>query len=314
MPAAAVVFNPTKLTREELAAVIDPVAAAAGYGETLWFETTAEDPGAGQAAEAARQGVDVVLAVGGDGTVRAVGEGLRGTRVPLGICPRGTGNLLARNLGIPLDDLSAAVGIALTGRSHEVDLGRARWLNEAGEPIEHAFLVMAGLGLDARIMSRTDEELKKRAGMLAYVKTGAVEVSRNRRMSLTYRLDGGRERRSRAQMLVVGNCGSIGYNVYLMPDAAVDDGLLDVVLAKPVGLLGWLLVGWRVLVANTILRRLPTKAPKRDDPVYAYLQGTSLDVSLKHPQEMELDGDPVGMAASVTFRIDPGALLVRVPE
>ena len=253
---AAVVFNPTKLTQQELAAVIDPATEAAGWGETIWIETTADDPGAGQAREAVRRGASVVLAVGGDGTVRSVAEGLRRTRVPLAILPLGTANLLARNLGLPLDDLEAAVDIAVTGRSHPVDVGLARWLRAGGDVVEHAFVVMAGMGLDAQIMSNTDEGLKRRVGFLAYVKTGAVEVSRNRRMSLTYRLDGGRERRARAHMMVVGNCGSIGYNVYLMPDAAVDDGQLDVVLAKPAGPFGWLLVGWRVFVSNAIRRRL----------------------------------------------------------
>lgn len=311
---AAVVFNPTKLTQQELAAVIDPATEAAGWGETIWIETTADDPGAGQAREAVRRGASVVLAVGGDGTVRSVAEGLRRTRVPLAILPLGTANLLARNLGLPLDDLEAAVDIAVTGRSHPVDVGLARWLRAGGDVVEHAFVVMAGMGLDAQIMSNTDEGLKRRVGFLAYVKTGAVEVSRNRRMSLTYRLDGGRERRARAHMMVVGNCGSIGYNVYLMPDAAVDDGQLDVVLAKPAGPFGWLLVGWRVLVSNTIRRRLLHRSPRYDDPVFAYLQGRSLDVSLKRPQVMQLDGDAVGDVGSVSFSIDPGSLLVRVPD
>ena len=310
---AAVVFNPTKLTRRDLAAVIDPATEAAGWGETMWIETTVDDPGAGQAREAVRRGANVVLAVGGDGTVRSVAEGLRRTRVPLAILPLGTANLLARNLGLPLDDLEAAVDIAVTGRSHPVDVGLARWLRAGGDVVEHAFVVMAGMGLDAQIMSNTDEGLKRRVGFLAYVKTGAVEVSRNRRMSLTYRLDGGRERRARAHMMVVGNCGSIGYNVYLMPDAAVDDGLFDVVLAKPASPFGWLLVGWRVLVSNTIRRRLLHRSPRYDDPVFSYLQGRTLDVSLKRPQVMQLDGDPVGAVGSVSFRIDAGSLLVRVP-
>ena len=311
---AAVVFNPTKLTRRDLAAVIDPATEAAGWGETIWIETTADDPGAGQAREAVRRGANVVLAVGGYGTVRSVAEGLRRTRVPLAILPLGTANLLARNLGLPLDDLEAAVDIAVTGRSHPVDVGLARWLRAGGDVVELAFVVMAGMGLDAQILSITDADLKRRVGFLAYVKTGAVEVSRNRRMSLTYRLDGGRERRARAHMMVVGNCGSIGYNVYLMPDAAVDDGQLDVVLAKPAGPFGWLLVGWRVLVSNTIRRRLLHRSPRYDDPEFAYLQGRSLDVSLKRPQVMQLDGDAVGDVGSVSFSIDPGSLLVRVPD
>jgi hypothetical protein len=101
-PLAVVVANPTKVepgTREAMAAL----CAELGWAEPLWLETTVEDPGIGQAKEAVAAGADVVLAAGGDGTVRSVAESLAGTGVALGLLPAGTGNLLARTLGTPLD-------------------------------------------------------------------------------------------------------------------------------------------------------------------------------------------------------------------
>jgi len=134
---AAVVANPTK--HDDVAMLRDTVRWAMsehGWDEPLWYETTAADPGTGQAAQAVREGAGLVLACGGDGTVTRCAEALRGTGIPLGILPLGTGNLLARNLGLPLD-LDAALVTALTGSNRRLDAGSANG---------HTFVVMAGLG------------------------------------------------------------------------------------------------------------------------------------------------------------------------
>ena len=97
-PLAAVVANPTKIepnTRQR----IEAVCTGLGWAEPLWLETTVEDPGTGQAKLAIEKGADVVLACGGDGTVRSVAEALAGTGVAMGLVPAGTGNLLARTVG-----------------------------------------------------------------------------------------------------------------------------------------------------------------------------------------------------------------------
>ena len=122
---AAVVANPTK--HDDITRLRDTVRSAMsehGWDEPLWLETTAEDPGARPGAQAVRDGVGLVLACGGDGTVTACAEGVAGSGVPLGILPLGTGNLLARNLGLPLD-LGAALVVALTGADRPLDAGSA---------------------------------------------------------------------------------------------------------------------------------------------------------------------------------------------
>lgn len=314
MAFAAVVFNPTKIEQEALAQLVVPAQQAAGWDESRWLPTQEDDPGGGMARTAVAEGAEVVLAVGGDGTVRAVAEGLRGSGVALAICPLGTGNLLARNLGIALEDLPGAVEATFGGVSRPIDLGLVEWTTPLGEREEHAFAVMAGMGLDAQIMANTDKEVKSRAGMLAYVQAGAIEVGRSRPMRLAYSFDGGPRGRARARMVVVGNCGSIGMGVYLMPDASLEDGRLDVVMAKPASLLGWLVVGWRVLVDNTVARllRLP-RATKRHDPFLSEQQCEDFAVEVQGVQEIQLDGDPFGDVVGARFRVAPGALLMRMP-
>ncbi|PFG39385.1 diacylglycerol kinase-like protein [Georgenia soli] len=122
----AVVVNPSKsMDLDYLRDLVNRTAAEVGLGEPMWFETSVEDPGLGQAREALENGASVVVAAGGDGTVRAVAEALAGTGVPMGLIPLGTGNLLARNLDLPLGSQRELVATALTGRNRQMDLG---WL------------------------------------------------------------------------------------------------------------------------------------------------------------------------------------------
>ncbi|WP_432560146.1 diacylglycerol/lipid kinase family protein [Granulicoccus sp. GXG6511] len=317
MPNAAVVFNPTKVEREDLAEVIDPAAAAAGWGESVWLETAEDDPGTGMAKEAVERGCDVVIAVGGDGTIRAVSEGLRNSGVPLALCPQGTGNLLARNLDLTLDNLEESVDAAFNGVPRKVDLGIATWSRpQGGHQEERAFVVMAGMGLDAEIMSSTDEDLKDKVGMLAYVKSGAEALTKSHRMRLIFRLDNEKPRRAKVHTVIVGNCGSIGNNVLLLPDAAVDDGLLDVVAARPQGVWGWVRVGWKVLVDNAILRRTGSDVVRRTrdrDRQLSYQQCRTLELTFRDPHEIELDGDHFGEILAVRMSVEPDALIVQMP-
>lgn len=316
MSRAAIVYNPTKIERSALAEVVDPAAVEAGWEESLWLETAEDDPGTGMARDAVAQGCDVVLAVGGDGTIRAVAEGLRGSDVAMALCPQGTGNLLARNLGLTLDDLPKSVDAAFNGVPRAVDLGVAELRRADGTEEEHDFVVMAGMGLDAQIMASTDEELKKKVGMLAYVKSGIESLRDNHRMRIAFKLDDDAPQRARVHTVLIGNCGSIGGNVLLMPDAAVDDGYLDVVAARPQGPFGWLKVAWKVLIDNGILRRIKSDQQREEgdrDRHLSYQQCKRVEIRFREPEEIELDGDHMGEITSVIVTVDPGALTVQMP-
>jgi Sphingosine kinase and enzymes related to eukaryotic diacylglycerol kinase len=240
-PLPAVVANPTKIdvmTRGRITAV----CTGLGWAEPLWLETTIEDPGTGQARDAVARGADVVMACGGDGTVRAVAQALAGTGVAMGLVPAGTGNLLARTLGTPMD-LVAATRIALTGDDRPVDVGRIRVDDDEDEQV---FLVMAGTGFDAAIMENTPEALKGRVGPLAYVISG-LRAMRGRRTRLTLTFDDGPPLRRRSRTVLVGNSGTLLGGLVLMPEATIDDGVLDVVNLAPKGVVGWVAVAARVI-------------------------------------------------------------------
>src|SRR5690606_35672074 len=155
-----IIWNPSKIDDAHLRTV---VAEELG-SDVRWWETSTEDPGKSMAQSAVDAGCETVIAVGGDGTVRAVAEAVAGTDVSLGIVPQGTGNLLARNLGVPLDDIPAALRRIAKADARRIDLGWVRFDDE-----ERAFAVMVGFGLDAQMLVETDDDLKDRAGWLAYV-------------------------------------------------------------------------------------------------------------------------------------------------
>ena len=294
-PLAAVIVNPVKID-ESVRGQVVAVCTSLGWAPPLWLLTSLEDPGTGQAMTAVERGADVVIACGGDGTIRAVAQALTGTGVAMGMLPAGTGNLLARTLGLPTD-VATATRVALTGDDRLIDVGR---LSADGDD-ERVFLVMAGTGLDATIMESTPEALKGRVGPLAYVISG-FRALRGRRARVTIVIDGGEPLRRSTRMVVVGNTGTLGGGVALMPEAAIDDGRLDVVSLAPKGLLGWVAVATRVATRN-----------HRGSRRIEHWQANDVVVTSDAPQQAQVDGDLIGEARELRISIDAGALVVRVP-
>ena len=217
---AAVILNPVKVDADALRAAIAAEPAAVDWSETLWYETTESDPGGGQAKQALEAGADVVIAAGGDGTIRAVAEVLGGTSASLALLPSGTGNLLARNLELTLDDMEHSVRTAFDGVDRRIDLAWADIRREGGAVERAAYLVMAGFGLDAKMLSNTDEELKAKVGWLAYVDAIRKALRDENHMRMRYRVDGDGAHRVSAHTLIIGNCGSLPANILLLPTAA----------------------------------------------------------------------------------------------
>jgi len=295
---AAIIVNPAKPVDIDVRGLVAKHCVENGWGEPIWLETTKEDPGVGQAKEALAQGADLVIAAGGDGTVRCVAEVLSGGDIPMGLLPLGTGNLLARNLGMDVTDYDGAMAGALTGAERKIDVVRAK---RSDPDQDQLFLVMAGMGYDATIMGDTNEDLKDKVGWLAYVDAGIRNLP-GKPVKATVAIDGKDVLHRGVRSVMVGNCGKVQGGLEIFPDAKIDDGLLDIaVLAPHHGKLGWL----------SVLAGIIGKGRNRDTAV-EYFQGKTVEITLEHKDDYQLDGDHEGEGKHVLMSIEPGALTLRM--
>jgi len=295
----AVVLNPTKIEDPVVfRSMVERGAAAAGWAVAGWYTTTIEDPGRSMAEDAAIAGAELVLVCGGDGTVRTVCAELAGTGVSVGIVPAGTGNLLARNLGIPLQ-LQAAVEVALRGQDRAIDLVK---VSGDGLGDDEHFMVMAGMGFDAAIMEGANEQIKARVGWLAYVVSGLRNLMFPA-VRVDIRLDGGEWTRHRARTVLIGNVGYLQAGMPLLPDASIDDGVLDVVILHPRRVLSWIPLAVRVLSRG-----------RRTDELINRMTGHTVTVRAHSETPRQLDGDSIGSGRELHAECVHGKLLVRVPR
>jgi diacylglycerol kinase (ATP) len=237
-----------------------------------------------------------VIGAGGDGTIRLIADGLAGTGIPLGIIPAGTGNLLARNLNLALDE-DTALEIALGDRTRTIDL---ILLTVDGGPPEH-FAVMAGVGVDAMIMNETDPALKSKIGAGAYVVAAGKALGRLP-IKVTVTVDGHRPLHRHAMLCLIGNVGELQGKITLIADAEPDDGLLDVYIASPQRLTHWL----------KVILRMISRRPQKDDRV-DQLKGRSVTIKIDGRDDYQLDGDGIGTCGLMKAEVRPGTLLLRVP-
>ncbi|QEW04336.1 diacylglycerol/lipid kinase family protein [Microbacterium lushaniae] len=315
---AALVYNPTKVDPAQLRDLVARLAREAEWAEPLFFETTVDDLGDDAARAALDEGADAILVAGGDGTVRAVSEALTDTGVPLTIVPSGTGNLLARNLNLPLTDPETMVQATFDGDVLAVDAGVARLRRTDGSTEEHGFVVMAGMGLDAAMIANTRPELKKTVGWVAYVDGAARSLVTAKPFRIVYQLDEHRLHSARVQSILFANCGSLPAGIALIPDASIADGKLDVAVIQPAGPFGWLGVWRKIWWDNSFLRRFRAgrrvlERRGRDASVH-FRSGSEIEAATSPAQPVELDGDEFGEATRIYCRIVPGGLQIVVPR
>jgi diacylglycerol kinase family enzyme len=295
MPAVAFIVNGT-LARagHRFRGLCREAAVEAGWTPEFQISRKASD-GTEAARRAALCGAGLVVAVGGDGTVRCCAEGMADTGVPMGIVPLGTANLLAKTLRIPAHP-RAALRVALAdpgGRpvaDRKIDIALAD-----GIP----FTAMAGMGLDAAVVAAT--HLKHQLGWLAYAMSGAAHLALPA-ATFTIRLDDGEPFTRLAQCVVAGNSGLLPGGFSLLPTARIDDGLLDVGILAPTGPLGWARVATRVLTHS-----------RYEDRQLERFRARRVQVTASRPLPREVDGEVIFHEDSLTVELRHAALLVRAP-
>ncbi len=331
-PRLAVIVNPTKFDDvSEVRGMIRRVCIAQGWADPWWAETTVEEPGQAQARAAIEAGVDVVCPLGGDGTVRTVASALVDSGMPIGLLPGGTGNLLARNLELPVDSIRRSLVVILTGQNteidtctltltrpeaddledrtqdpedsaHNIDMRDAAHNPDTPKVEEHTFLVMAGLGFDAEIMATAPEDLKATIGWGAYVFAGAQHLKGPRFHVDVEFADGSTESRD-VRSVIVGNVGKLQGGFKLLPEARSDDGLVSALLLYPRGLLGWASIWRRLIIGRDI------GPPAR----LKQFSSTRVRVEASKPVQVQVDGDTLGAGIVMDVEVKPKSLIVRLP-
>lgn len=286
----AVVTNAKKVPTDAVSAV-GKVLSDHGLGDCPWLEAPKGSKAGGCARRAVEGGAELVIVVGGDGTVRAVADELAGTKVMLGIVPTGTANLFATYLGIPKDP-GEAVEVALARSTVKLDVGRCE-----GD----VFDVMAGIGFDAAMVEAPSNGVKKRLGMLAYVVSGAKEAVKRTPTPVRVKVDGVDWFEGPATGVLVGNIGRIGGGVDVFPDASPFDGRLEVGVVTAEGARKW----------TGVVARLAT-SDANSSPHVRMTSGKKISVTLQRKELYELDGGAIGETKKLRFRCDPGALRVCV--
>ena len=272
-------------------------AASLGLqGETRFSERP------GHLTELAREAAadaDLLVAVGGDGTVNEVVNGIAGLDVELALIPRGTGGDFVRTFGIP-GKLDRAVEVALRGRTRAIDLGRGRYRSWAGEDEESYFANIASAGMSGAIAKRTNETSKALGGKVSYAWATVAVFSRWRSDEVRVRVDG-TERAGRMHDVIVANGRYLGGGMKMVPEAEPDDGLLDVLLIGD-------------LTKRDLLLTMPKtyRGKHLPHPKATLLRGTTVEIDAPEPLPVELDGEQPG-TTPVCFEIVPRALRLRVP-
>ena len=283
-----VVYNPTSGRSDALVEVRKALEARGMRAR--YVATSASDPGAGHARRAVEEGVSRVLVAGGDGTMRSCAEGLMGTGASMGLIPLGTGNVLARDLGIP-SDIGDAVEVALNGEIRPIDVGLAN-----GE----AFVGISGLGLAARMIRDADSELKAAIGPGAYLTSALRHLWRAPfRVRLT--LGSGERIERRATLVLVATAGEAPGGVKPFPESRPGDGLLGALIVEARGLLD----SMRALVAVLLGRR---------HELVERHAARSVVVETRRPKAYELNGEYRRETTRIEYSIRARALLVVVPR
>jgi diacylglycerol kinase (ATP) len=245
------------------------------------------------AARAARNGSSDVVVAGGDGTINEAIQGIAGTTARLAIIPRGTANVLARELGLPLDD-QQAIAVAVRGKSRKIFLGLA--INETTNERRH-FVLMAGVGLDASVVRRVQPSLKKRIGKGAFWISGFSHLATWNPSPFTLEIEGARYTGTFA---AIGKGPRYGGDLLITPGARIDQPDFEICIIQTTSRLRYL-----HLLSYAMRNGMP-----RDNPEVRFIRATTVRAFGDAP--VQVDGELLGHLP-MRFEIAPHSLEVVVP-
>ncbi len=258
--------------------------------------TSAPDDASRLAAEGAKMGYERILVAGGDGTINQVINGLGDSQIPLGIIPLGTGNVLARDLHIPPNDIETALRIIEAGKTRQVDLAQANG---------RRFVLMAGFGFDAAVVDDVSPRAKDVLGTVAFAPALLKQIVSFQPAQFKLIFADNGEWETQAVAVIVANCGSYALNFKIAPEAVFDDGMLDVLViegfsgpAAPLQLIG-------KAIKSIFYQHIP-------DLNTAYFRARKVRVESDPPVKMQIDGDVCG-EIPVDIEVLPKALKLIVP-
>lgn len=298
-----VIINPIVARATEAAGELMGQCMAAGI-EHAEFLTTRKSPGEQQTKQALQQGADLIVVIGGDGTVRRVAGAMAGSEVGLAVLPAGSGNVLARNLGLYPSALDMAVAQALAAPEVPVDISWAQLVTSGADhdttAAKEPFLAMAGIGRDAQTVASTRAFLKRRWGWGAYAESG-IRHALAGALDMTVQYDDEPAREIRSWTLLAGNVPAAPAGIRVFPQARIDDGRLHALEVPIENALQWGAIALRGLGAASPNAKL------------RYTEAERIVVSCADPLPVQLDGDIFHDVTRMTLTVQAAALRLRVP-
>jgi YegS/Rv2252/BmrU family lipid kinase len=264
----------------------------AGVADPMWHEVPKSRKAPAEVRRVVADGAELVFVWGGDGIVQRCIDALAGSDAALAVIPAGTSNLLATNLGIPMD-IEEAVAVGLDGERRRLDVGRFN-----GE----RFAVMAGTGIDAALSRDADGALKEHLGRVAYVWAGLKNL-RASPFGAEIKVDGVGWFKGEATSILIGNVGGLFGGIEVFGDAQPDDGLLEVGVVTAEGFTEWARTAARTVVATADA-----------SPFVQATKARKVKVSLDRKVLYELDGGERTKEKSFKVKVEPAAVSICVPH
>ncbi|MDP1878699.1 MAG: diacylglycerol kinase family protein [Actinomycetota bacterium] len=268
------------------------VLEQSGFAQPLWYEVAKSSQVPECVGKATKDGADLVFIWGGDGTVRMCVESLAGSGVPIAILPAGTGNLLARNVGVP-QDIEKAVAIGLHGDRREIDTATVNG---------NHFAIMAGGGLDALVMRDASDGMKERFGRVAYLWSGARHLGA-KPVKATIDLEGRRFYKGPITCVLFGNMSEVLGGIEVFEGSSADDGMIEMGVVSAKSRTQWLRTLTRAAVGRV-----------EGSPFVSTTRGTSMTVEFDQRVAYEVDGSEQKPTRKLKVKVMPKSTTLCVPN